>query len=221
MSWGIFSFKYMCLAAFLSTYIFHFSLYFSLLSLLRLCQVESIKTEHRSETCFYCALCASLCEPVNMWYFQMHTCECAYVCVCANVWVNTEGGGSPGGRQYDAVVQHTLHEKTPPMGPGQLWPTYTASWALTSHMTSADKHILTYYGNPCCILLFVCYRSVSPSHNAEICTLIPFCFLAYVQTHCLPFFIHTCHYFCLPHRNSFRSKTSSKHVPACTNGRTF
>lgn len=37
----------------------------------------------------------------------------------------------------------------------------------------------------------------------------------------LPFFIHTSHYFCLPHRNLFWSITSSKRVPACTNGRTF
>lgn len=66
-------------------------------------------------------------------------CECAYVCVCECLSEH-RGGGSPGAWQYGAVVRHTP-VKMPPMGLGQLWPAYTASWAITSLMTYSPIHI--------------------------------------------------------------------------------
>lgn len=67
---------------------------------------------------------------------------CAYV--CANVCVSIQAGGgvSPVGRgECGTVVRHTPLVKTPPMGPGQLWPTYTASLAMTSVMTYPQTHM--------------------------------------------------------------------------------
>lgn len=91
------------------------------------------------------------------------------------------GRGSLGAWQYGAVALHTP-VKTPPMGPGQLWPTYTALWAITSIMTHRHTHTRThtYYSNPgnsvwlpgCLLVLSVrnylslsLFRSVSRSHT--------------------------------------------------------
>lgn len=140
----------------------------------------------------------------------MNVCECAYVCVrkCLSEHRGGGGGGSPGAWQYGAVVWHTPLVKMPPMGPGQLWPTYTASWAITSLMTYPQIHIYspittilaTLSG---CRSLFCLsvrnYLSVSLSLNTHgkihpisisfSCS--PYhkwCFLTYVEVHCFHIF---------------------------------
>lgn len=42
---------------------------------------------------FITALCAPLCKCVNLWYFQMNVCECAYVCVRKCLSEHRGGGG--------------------------------------------------------------------------------------------------------------------------------
>lgn len=49
---------------------------------------------------------------------------CVFMCVHG-------GEDSPGAWQYGAVALQTPPVKTPPMGPGQLWPTYTDLWAIS------------------------------------------------------------------------------------------
>lgn len=86
---------------------------------------------------FITMLCASLYKKCEFVVFSN---------VCVNILVHKclsghTGRGSPGARQYGAVVQHTPLVKTQPMGLGQLWPTYTATWAITSLMTYPQIHI--------------------------------------------------------------------------------
>lgn len=94
---------------------------------------------------FVSELCTSLCECVKLWYLQMcvrkHLVS-VYVSFCVSACVY-KGGGSPGAWQYGAVALHAPPVKTPPMGPGQLWPTYTDSQPITSLMTHTD---LFYFG---------------------------------------------------------------------------
>ncbi len=100
----------------------------------RLCQAESIKTVHLTEKSLF-----EVC--VGTWGFIM-----CFVCLCVRYVCVHRGRGSPGDWQYGALVLHTPLVKMLPMGLGQLWPTYTASWAITSLMTHIHLH--TYYSNP-------------------------------------------------------------------------
>lgn len=97
---------------------------------------------------FRTAPCPSAWKCVNLWHYfkkniYTHVKVCAYV--CANVCVSIQAGGggvAPVGRgECGTVVRHTPLVKTPPMGPGQLWPTYTASLAMTSVMTYPQTHM--------------------------------------------------------------------------------
>lgn len=142
-------------------------------------------------------------------------CECAYVCVCKCLSEH-RGGGSPGAWQYGAVVQHTPPVKMPPMGLGQLWPVYTASWAITSLMTYSPIHIYSpittiLVALSGCLSLFclsVCLNLIQRTWKNS--PYFPFSFFPVLML--LPdicggtpfslFFIHTAHSLCLPRSNS-------------------
>lgn len=69
-------------------------------------------------------------------------CEGVYICVRKCLCEHKGGGVAPVGRgECGTVVRHTPLAKMPPMGPGQLWPTYTASLAMTSVMTYPQTHM--------------------------------------------------------------------------------
>lgn len=136
-----------CLALAIHTFVVLFLSFSHFFPTELFCKEESIKTVHLSEKylfecvrlcSFITGLCTFLCECVNLWYFQMcahkHLVWCLPLCMC--VWKRERGGeGSPGAWQYGGAVLHSTPVKTPPMGPGQLWPTYTDSCAITSLVT--------------------------------------------------------------------------------------
>lgn len=73
---------------------------------------------------------------VQMCEFVIFSNACAQTfgvaSVSPRVYVCVHGGeDSPGAWQYGAVALQTPPVKTPPMGPGQLWPTYTDLWAIS------------------------------------------------------------------------------------------
>lgn len=147
------------------------------------CQVESIKTVHLSAKYLFAyvrlrAWFHNCTLHVFVWMceFVVFSNVCAqtfsvvsvdvYVCMCRGGGWGV--GGSPGAWQYGAVMLHTPPVKMPPMGPGQLWPTYTDSWAITSLMTHTHTQTYTHTHLPvwlgASLLLSFC-KEVSHKHK--------------------------------------------------------